>query len=178
VGKAVKIEVHQAQLAIGDVTLTEPNTGTLNADLAVTLTDARSNGVTVNYATSNGTATAPADYTATSGTLTWASGDAATKHILVPVKADALDENDETFTVSLSANSHASIQDGSGLGTIQDDAADVPPTISINDVSQNEGNSGTSSFGFTVSLSAPSGKTITANYGTADGTATAPSDYA
>jgi hypothetical protein len=176
--KRVNLEAHQAQLSIADVTLTEPNSGTVNADFAVTLSDARSNGVTVNFATADGTATAPADYTTTSGTLTWASGDSATKHVLVPVKADALDEFDETFTVNLSANSHASILDGTGVGTIQDDPADVPPTVSIDDVSQNEGNSGTTAFGFTVSLSAPSGKTITLNYATADGSATAPSDYA
>jgi hypothetical protein len=137
--KRVNLETHQAQLSIADVTLTEPNSGTVSADFAVTLSDARSNGVSANFATADGTAKAPADYTNSSGTLIWAAGDSSTKHVLVPVKADALDEFDETFTVILSANSHASILDGSGTGTIQDDPADVPPTVSINDVSQNEG---------------------------------------
>lgn len=52
------------------------------------------------------------------------------------------------------------------------------PTLSINNVSQNEGNSGTTAFTFTVTLSAASASTVTVDFATADGTATAPSDYA
>jgi CSLREA domain-containing protein len=52
------------------------------------------------------------------------------------------------------------------------------PTLSINNVSANEGNSGTTPFTFTVTLSAASASTVTVGYATADGTATAPSDYA
>ncbi|MBV9927729.1 MAG: lamin tail domain-containing protein [Acidobacteria bacterium] len=50
-------------------------------------------------------------------------------------------------------------------------------TLSINDVSQDEGNAGTTAFTFTVSLSAASASNVTFNWGTADGSATAPSDY-
>jgi len=53
----------------------------------------------------------------------------------------------------------------------------ITPTVSINDVTMAEGNSGTTPFVFTVSLSAASGQTVTVNYATADGTATAGSDY-
>jgi hypothetical protein len=56
-------------------------------------------------------------------------------------------------------------------------AAPGLPTVSIGDVSANEGNSGTVSAAFAVSLSAPSSNTVTVNYATADGTATAGSDY-
>ncbi len=57
--------------------------------------------VSVDYATASGTAGA-ADFTATSGTLTWADRDAAAKSFTVPITNDALFEPDETFTVTLS----------------------------------------------------------------------------
>ena len=64
-----------AQLSINDVTVTEGNSGTTNATFTVTLDGAATGTVTVDYATANGTATAPSDYTATSGTLTFAPGE-------------------------------------------------------------------------------------------------------
>ena len=66
----------------------------------MTLTVERVSGtdgaVTVNYATANGTATAGADYTATSGTLSFADGQAS-RTISVPVLEDTLVEGSETF---------------------------------------------------------------------------------
>jgi uncharacterized delta-60 repeat protein len=53
----------------------------------------------------------------------------------------------------------------------------IVPNISIGNVSLNEGNSGTTAFNFTVSLSAATSQTVTVNYATADGTANAPTDY-
>ncbi len=53
----------------------------------------------------------------------------------------------------------------------------VKPSLSINDVTLNEGNSGTTGFTFTVTLSSPSTETVTVGYGTADGTALQSSDY-
>ena len=95
---------------------------------------------------------------------------------MVPVAGDALDENDETFTVSLSGASGAPVVDGLGTGTITDD--DAPPTLAVSDVTQAEGTGGTTPFVFDVTLSAPSGKTVTVDAATADGSATAPGDYA
>ena len=71
---------------------------------------------------------------------------------------------------------NASVADGSGTGTITDD--DDPPTISISDASVTEGNSGTVAMTFSASLSAASGKTVSADFATADGVATQPADYA
>ena len=59
--------------------------------------------------------------------------------------------------------------------TVDDDPL---PTVSVGDVSVPEGDAGVTNATFTVSLSAPSGKAISVDYATADGTATAPGDYA
>ena len=64
---------------------------------------------------------------------------------------------------------------GFGLGTITND--DAIPTLSINNVTALEGNSGTTPFVFTVTLSAASGQTVTVDFATANATAVAPGDY-
>ena len=84
---------------------------------AVTLSRAPSGTVTVDYATSDGTATASSDYTAASGTLTFAAGEIS-KTVSVPVLDDAHDEGSETLTLTLSNASGAHIEDGSATGTI------------------------------------------------------------
>src|SRR5206468_2091058 len=131
--------------------------------------------VTVSYTTANGSALAGADYVAQSGTLSLSSS-TPTRQVLVSVLGDTLDEPDETFSVLLSNPTNASITDAQGVGTITDD--DPPPSLSIDDVSTVEGDSGTQGASFTVLLSAASGRPVTVNYATADGTATAGSDYA
>ena len=161
-------------LAVNSVLVTEGNTGTANAAFTVTLSAASGLAVTVNYATANGTATAPADYTAASGTLTFAAG-TTTQTITVPVVGDALDEANETFVVNLSTPTNATIATAQGTGTISDN--DIAPTLAVNSVTVTEGNTGTTNAVFTVTLSAVSGLTATVNYATANGTATAPADY-
>ena len=90
-----------------------------NATLAfaVTLSRAPTNTVTVDYATSDGTATAGSDYTATSGTLSFAAGETE-KTVSVPVFDDGHDEGSETLTLTLSNASGAYLEDGSAIGTI------------------------------------------------------------
>ena len=87
-------------LSINDVTVTEGNTGTVNATFTVTLSAASSQQVTVNFATADNTAIQPADYTSSTGTLTFAPGE-ITKTITVAVKGDMVDEINEVFNVSL-----------------------------------------------------------------------------
>jgi hypothetical protein len=161
-------------LVINNVTLTEGNTGTANATFTVTLSAASGQTVTVSYATANGTATSPADFTAVSGTLTFAAA-TTTQTITVPVVGDTLDEANETFVVNLSGATNATIADNQGAGTITDN--DATPSLVINNVTVTEGNSGTTNAIFTVTLSATSGQTVTVNYATANGTAVAPADY-
>ncbi len=104
-----------AGLSVADVRVTEANGAALA--FSVTLASAATNSVTVAYATSDGTATAGADYTATSGTLTFAAGETA-KTVSVPVLDDAHDEGAETLTLTLSNAAGARIADGEATGTI------------------------------------------------------------
>jgi ELWxxDGT repeat protein len=161
-------------LAVGDVTVAEGNSGTTNATFTVTLAPVSGRQVTVAYATANGTATAPGDYTATSGTLTFPAG-TTTRTISVPVVGDTLDEPDEAFLVNLSAPVNGTLGDGQGAGTITDD--DLPPALSIGDLSVTEGDTGSAPASLAITLSAASGFTITVPFSTADGTATAGTDY-
>ncbi len=161
-------------LSVNDVSIAEGNTGTLLAGFEVKLSQASLETVTVEYGTSNGTAVAGSDYTATSGTISFAPGE-TTKTIAIPVNGDLLDEFDETLTVNLANASKATIGDAQGIGTIIDN--DPIPSLAVNDVTISEGNSGSKNAVFTVSLSAASGKTVTVNFATANGTATAGVDY-
>ena len=86
-------------------------------DFTVTLNRAAAGTVTVDYATADGTATAGEDYTATSGTLTFAAGVLA-QTVAVALLDDAIDEGRETFTLMLSNPTGAVIADGEAVGTI------------------------------------------------------------
>jgi uncharacterized protein YhjY with autotransporter beta-barrel domain len=114
-------------LSINDVTVVEGNAGTVNAVFTVTLSAASGQTVQVNYATADGTATQPADYTSTSGTLTFTPG-TTTQTITVPVIGETVPEANETFFVNLSGATNATISDNQGVGTITND--DVPVTVS------------------------------------------------
>jgi probable HAF family extracellular repeat protein len=154
--------------------VTEGNSGTRSATFTVTLSAASSQTVTVNYATGNGTAAAGGDYLATSGTLRFAPGQTSMT-ITVSVLGDRLPEPNETFVVNLSSPTNAIIADGQGAGTILDDE----PRISIRDATVREGNGGTRSMTFTVTLSAAYDQPVTVHFATTDGTATASdNDYA
>jgi hypothetical protein len=149
-------------------TVVEGNSGTVNAVFTVTILGDHG-AVSVNYATANNTAAAGADYTSTSGTLTFGAGESS-QTFSVPVNGDTLDEYDEQFFVNLSNAVGGVITDSQAVGTIQDD--DAAPLVTISDVSKNEGNRNNTSFVFTVSLSEASGKYVYVNFATANGTAT------
>lgn len=162
-------------ITINDVTLAEGDSGTLNALFTVTLSAASSQTITVAYATANGNANSGTDYQPNSGTLTFTPG-VTTQPLNIAINGDTLDETNETFFVNLSSPTNAALLDNQGLGTITDN--DPAPSLSINDLTNiTEGSSGTSEVSFTVSLSAASGQTVTVDYATANGGATAGSDY-
>ena len=83
---------------------------------------------TVAYETSNGTATAGDDYTSTRETLTFAA-QTRNQTISVPVMNDTDDEEDETFTVTLSTPANATILRAAATGTILDDDGELPPSL-------------------------------------------------
>ncbi len=161
-------------LSIGDVTVPEGDSGTVTASFPVTLSAVSGRDVDVDYATADGTATAGSDYEAATGTLVFAAGE-TTKQIDVTVDPDVVAEIDKAFTVVLSSPQNATILAGTGLGTITDD--DAVPKISIGNATVTEGDTGTSPLTFTVSMDPGSGFPVTVDYATANGTATAGSDY-
>jgi len=103
------------------------NGGTVT--ITVTRTGGSVGAASVNYATSNGTATAGSDYTSTSGTLNWADGDSADKTFNVSITNDAVVEGNEDFNVTLSGASGASLgTPSSATVTIVDDDGVPPPS--------------------------------------------------
>ena len=106
-----------ATLAVADAEVREGSGAVL--DFAVTLSRVLNETVTVEYGTGDGTASAGADYTGTSGTLTFAAGETA-KTVSVPVLDDALDEGSETLTLTLSnpAPARVRLADAEATGTI------------------------------------------------------------
>jgi hypothetical protein len=162
-------------ISIDDVTVAEGNNGTTNAVFTVSIGAPISSDVTVDYTTVDGTATAGSDYAWTGGTLTIAAGQTSAT-FTVSVSGDTLLESDETFSVNLTNSVNGLTSKWQGLGTITNDDAGTP-TLSINGVSDTEGNYGAKSFSFTVSLSVPSATPVTVKYATANGTAKVPADY-
>ena len=139
----VEILTSAGSVSITDVTVVEGNSGTKVATFTVTRTGGTA-AFAVNYGTADGTATvADGDYVASSGTLTFAAG-INSQTVSVTVKGDTKFEADEMFLLNLSgATNGAVIGDGQGLGTISNDDAQPPGTVTVSDVTVVEGNSGT-----------------------------------
>lgn len=154
-----------------------PASGATNTiEFTVSLSQASTLPISFQYATVNGTATAPGDLAAASGTVTFAAGETR-KTIVVSLIGDAVQEPDETFRVVLSNPMNATIQDGDATGTILNDDGPALPRLDIGDATVTEGQAGSTAASFVVTLSAASTKTITVAYATAAGTATAGSDF-
>ncbi|MBD2005175.1 MULTISPECIES: DUF4347 domain-containing protein [Cyanophyceae] len=120
VAKTFNITVNpQPKISISDVTITEGNTGIAFAEFQVSLSNASTETVSVNYATANNTAIAGSDYTAINDTLTFAPG-VTTQTFRVAVNGDMIDEPNESFFVNLSNPSKATIIDAQGIGNIID----------------------------------------------------------
>ena len=121
----------------------------------VTLNTSSLQTVTVDYATNGGTATAGADYTPVSGTLTFSPGD-TTKTVAVTIADDDVDESDETFNLTLADAVNASISTPTGTFTIQDDDT-AGVTVSDTSLDIDEGDSDT----YTVVLDSQPTHTVT-----------------
>ncbi|MDP9402881.1 MAG: hypothetical protein M3P85_06005, partial [Actinomycetota bacterium] len=159
-------------LSVNDVSVAEGDAGTSNATFTVTRSGDTTGTASATFATSDGTATVGSDYTAATDTVSFAAN-ATTATITVPVLGDTAVEANETFTVTLSAPTGTTLGDATGIGTITNDDS----SLSIDDVSVTEGNSGTTNAVFTVTRTGDTTGTASATFATSDGTATAGSDY-
>ncbi|MCC8432068.1 cellulase family glycosylhydrolase [Reyranella aquatilis] len=162
-------------ISVGDASVVEGNSGTVQMNFTVSLSKAASGPVTVAYATADGTATAGSDYVARSGTITFAAGETQ-KTISVTVNGDKVAELNETLALRLSSPSGATIADGAAVGTITTDDV-VVPKITIADATIKEGDGGTRDLAFTITLSEATTAPVSVTYGTEDGTAKAGLDY-
>lgn len=162
-------------VSVGNASVTEGDVGTTTLSFPVTLSGPSGREVDVDYATSDGTATAATDYVAASGTVLFAAGETS-KWIGVAVSGDFLDEGSETFTVALSAPFNADLGTSVATGTILDD--DSGPKLYVADASITEGSAGTTPLSFSVTMTPASGGDVSVQYTTSDGTALAGSDYA
>ena len=160
-------------LTVGDTSLIEGDSGTSLMSFSVTLSETKTEAVSFNYATSNGTASSDTDYTASSGTATISAGTLGTT-ITISISGDTDVEPDEQFTLTVVSADGATISDGVASGTIldNDSPAPLPVNLSIGDAEVIEGGN----LLFPVSLDNPSTTSTSITFQPADGTASA-SDY-
>jgi len=132
----------------------------------------------VNFATSDGTAIAGSDYTATSGTLTFAPGESS-KNISIPIINDNLFENaNETFNLTLSGPTGAAVLITPSSGTITISDNEFRPSVSLPAaINVTEGDSGTTNVAIDVTMSNPSVQVVTVDYATSNLTASESTDY-
>lgn len=167
----------------GALSLSAPTYSVSESGGSVTISVARTGGsggvVGVTYATSNGTATAGSDYTATSGTLSWAAGDTGNKTFAIPITNDSTFENNETVTITLSAPTGGATLASPSTATltiVNDDPAPPAGTLQLAassySVAENSG-----SVVITATRSGGSFGALSVSYGTSNGTAVAGSDY-
>ena len=117
----------QASLSIGDVLVSEGNSGTSTATFIVRLSAPVPNPVYFNIATSNGTATAGSDYVARSQTGKFMDAGRTTQAFDVVINGDISVESNESFNVTISGVTGATLADGSAVAVItNDDAAPAP----------------------------------------------------
>ncbi|MBM7841752.1 beta strand repeat-containing protein [Herpetosiphon giganteus] len=140
----------------------------------VTLSNASYLPISVEFVTTDGTASAPSDYTTITGTLNFAPGETS-KTIDIATVGDLIDEPDETINVALSNAVNTTISNDEAIATILDD--DATPVITVANGEVSEGNSGSVTVTLNVSLSNPSSSLITVDYATVAGSATANVDF-
>ena len=134
------------------------------ATITITKTLGSVEAGSVNYAATAGTATEGADFTATSGTLTFGPGETI-KTFTVPILDDLTDENAET--VNLTLNNATGLTLGSRSTSVLSIGDNDPlPTISVSDANVGEGDGNFTDFPFQLNLSRASGKTVSVRFST------------
>jgi hypothetical protein len=149
------------------------------AEITVTRKNGNQGDVSCILSRKGGTASAGNDFIADPILLSWADGDSASKKVRIRTIDDSLDERNETFNLYLTnLTGGVTVATATGaLVTIVDN--DPIPTVNLQSatLNQNEGNTGTTAFNFTISLNTPSGRSVTVPYTIASGTATPGVDY-
>ncbi len=147
---------------------------------AITVTVDRTGGsdgtVAVDYATADGTAAAPGDYTALNGTLTFLNGELSKTLILTPT-SDTTWEPSEDFTLNLSNPVDATLGVATATVTINDDDPRSAGTLALSTATENIAENAAGGITLTVSRTGGSDGTVTVDYATADGSALQPGDY-
>ncbi|MBI83483.1 MAG: hypothetical protein CMJ81_09825 [Planctomycetaceae bacterium] len=179
-GQANIIDDDSAEISIDDVTLTEGDSGTTAFNFNVTLSQSVDIPISLNVAAEDDTAQlGDDDFQAPASTVTFASQSSGPQVITVLVNADTKVELDESFNVVIDGldamGRNVSITDSTGTGAIENDDT---ATVSISDVTQNEGDSGSSILTFDVTLSNSVDVPVSMNFDTSDVLATnADGDY-
>lgn len=161
------------RISVPDVSAGERSAGIWELSASLFLSNESASPVTVTWATANGSAVSPADFSAVGGSVTFEPRETHRK-VSIPIVGDAVYEGDEQLFVNLSSPVGGTLE-GSGQGRVTL-VEDDPPAISVGDVHAHEGSASTK-FTFTVSLQGPSHQPITVDYQTTDCTAAAPADY-
>ncbi|MDZ4820746.1 MAG: Calx-beta domain-containing protein [Planctomycetota bacterium] len=163
------------RISIDDVSVVEPDgDSVVAAAFSVRLSQASAKQIVVFYDTFDSSAKAASDYSRTASFVILAAGE-TNKSIQVAVRGDLADEVNEQFIVRLRNSTNAILADREAIGLIIDN--DLPPTVSIDDATNLEGNSGIGSMTFTVSLSQASSKIVRVDYATASNTADGATDF-
>jgi hypothetical protein len=161
-------------LSIGDVAITEGNSGTKGLRFTVSLAQASASPVTYAIATANGTALAGSDYVARTASGQVIPAGSLARIFDVVLNGDAAVEANETLLVNVTGVTGAVVADGQATGTLLNDDG---PTLSVNDVAVTEGATGTKTLTFTVGLSQAAAGAVGFDIATANGTALAGSDF-
>ena len=161
-------------LSITDASISEGNAGTKQLNFAINLSPVAAGVVTFDVETDNGTAAPGLDFDSNSSLGMSIAAGQASANFAVTINGDNLVEGNETLTANLRNVSGANVGRAQALGTISNDDS---ATLSIDDVSLLEGNSGTSTARFRLHLSSPMPTPVAFDVATANGSATSGSDY-
>jgi hypothetical protein len=132
-------------LSIGDCVVTEGNVGSVPCNFVVSLTGPSSLPVTVNYMTTDGSASNGSDYVSAVGILTIAPL-ATSATLPASVIGDTSVESDEDFSMALSSPTNATLDDALGVATILDDDAPSLTTLELTHGSSQVGDTGNDDY--------------------------------
>ena len=172
-GAVLTILDNDSAVQLGAATASVSESGGL-VTITVTRAGSTAGAASVNYATSDGSATAGSDYAGASGTLAWADGDGADKSFTITITSDGVVEGDETVNIALSGPV-GNVTLGSPsmeVLTIIDDDTSLQFDVATGTINENSG-----SATLTVTRLGDIGQIVSVNYGTGGGTGTAGVDY-